>query len=343
MQPNLGNLSVERMIIHEVPKHFSKDSESAPVFSEVESTLDTELRLFFREKIIQSVTSSWAVPVEFAVGSSSPVPGVLTELLAVSPDLVELSKKIATHLFESQDGTNSGGLLTVVRCSLNGGPSAAVLKLEKEEGVRLKRLLVDGKTSLDVDHIKELILSQKTRFFKIGLFSRDPDDDDVTGRILDDQRPSAPGVAQFFLSFLGCRYLDDPQLSTRAFFQAAQNYVNDEVTSPVQKVNVLNHLVSELQNNSAMVNVRKFARTYLPTKLRAPFETHMKANGVDNTVFQKDVALIDKQLTKLAYKFDHGVSIVGPADAMKTHVKIKKEGNGFARAEVRGKLETVKS
>jgi len=69
-----------------------------------------------------------------------------------------------------QSGINSKGLLSVIFCKVDGRHSLAILKLEREEGVRLKTTTLAGKQTYDLDLIKELMLTGKTKLFKLGLF-----------------------------------------------------------------------------------------------------------------------------------------------------------------------------
>ena len=55
----LTPLVINRVIIHDVPRHNTRDESSGLIqLSEVESDLTDELRLVFREKIIGSIGSS---------------------------------------------------------------------------------------------------------------------------------------------------------------------------------------------------------------------------------------------------------------------------------------------
>ncbi len=169
MRPDLGSLQIHRLIIHKMPRHLRRDTSSAPNYSEVESPLDDQLRSFFREKVIETAGSSSAFGVAFDDGSTSPVPRLVKDSIArINADFVTISEEIARHLHDSQGGVNPGGLVTIMECHIDSTIALAILKLEREEGVRLDSIEYKGKHTFDVRYIQDLILTRKTKLFKIG-------------------------------------------------------------------------------------------------------------------------------------------------------------------------------
>src|SRR5436305_3802713 len=112
MKSDLALLVVNKVIIHEVPKHSRQGDGSAPVYSEVESPLDRDLAMFFHGKMITSLRSNKSFDICIDPVCASPIPGLLTRHLSSDGnEFVEISKRIAEHLYNIQDGTNPGGLL----------------------------------------------------------------------------------------------------------------------------------------------------------------------------------------------------------------------------------------
>jgi hypothetical protein len=77
MRYNFGTLRVERVIIHDIPRHKAGEEGVSPIISEIESNLTQELKNYFKEKINGSVTSSSAFDVIFNPSTSSPVPNLV--------------------------------------------------------------------------------------------------------------------------------------------------------------------------------------------------------------------------------------------------------------------------
>jgi hypothetical protein len=105
--PDLSQLRINKIIIHEVPRHLRSDTESAPSYSEVESPLNDELRMFFKDKIVETVGSSSAYGVVFDPSTASPVPGFVRAFVNGSDaNFVEMSKQVAQHLHSAQGGAS---------------------------------------------------------------------------------------------------------------------------------------------------------------------------------------------------------------------------------------------
>lgn len=347
MAQALTALTIKRIIIHEVPRHLRSDTTSSPVYSEIESPLDAQLKVFFKEKIIETVGSSSAYEVVFDASTTSPVPQFIRELLAGAGNFVEISKKIAKHLHDAQGGVSPGGLVTVVDCTLGSRNAVGILKLEKEEGVRLRQTTHEGLRTFDVSYIRDLILTRKTKLFKIGFFHPPDDgsDGDPKGTVCDEQRGYMPRteVAGFFLTgFLGCCLAEDPRISTKRFFLAAQDFFNEQIEDPVERTEALTHLLSELTNQRARINIREFARDHLPTQKRQAFLSHLEGHGFRTHTIVKDIELIESQTKKMALEFQNGVTVVGDREAFGASVKVNRTREGAARVEITGTLKQVK-
>ena len=103
---DFASLSVRRVIVHQVPRK----GEGAPVYSEIESPLNNDLRTYIKRKIVQSAASSFAFPIQFDPETKSPVPEIVTAFLeAPSRSFVERSRQMAEHLAAIQNRINSEG------------------------------------------------------------------------------------------------------------------------------------------------------------------------------------------------------------------------------------------
>jgi len=344
---SLTQLRIERIIIHEVPKHLRRDTESSPTYSEIESPLDNELRMFFREKIIETAGSPSAFEVVFDSGSTSPVPDLVRSFLAQPPSgFVQMSKSIAQHLHDTQGGASPGGLVTVAECHVDGRKALGILKLEKEEGVRLSQAMHEGLRTFDVSYIRDLILTRKTKLFKIGFFRLTEDGGDPPGRVSDEQRGYRPEteVANFFLTtFLGCRLAEDPRVSTKNFFVVSQRFFNEHIADPAARTQALTHLLSEVTSHRSRINVRDFARTCFSAAERQPYLDYLEQSNVGMQEIRKNVELIEGQTKKMALEFENNIAIVGPRDAFAESVTVDSTRGGQARVQITGKLKRARA
>lgn len=344
MRPNLGRLRIERIIVHDVPKRFAGD-ESGPRLSEVESTLDAELRTFFQERIKKSLASA-AFDVMFDPETASPAPPLVFDQLGVrTMNFVDMSGKLAEHLYASQTGVNSAGLLTVVQAEIDGLPCLGVLKLEREAGVRLEETDQGGLRTFDIHHVKDLMLTDKTKVFKACVFVQNGADmETVAGLMSDHQRGTLPRreVADFFLKkFLGCQLREAPEVTTKRFFSETQEFINKRVAEPERKAQYLTALVATLNNNDPALSPAQFAATNLIGPDRQGLVGYLEEAGVPTSHIDKDTSLIQQHLKRTRWGFESGLSLIGPPESFEQHVVMVTPDDGEPRTEIRDTLKDV--
>lgn len=128
---NLGLLTVDELILHEVPVPPIGGGGGGPTLSDAASPLDSDLRNFFQTKIRSSLMNE-GLAVEKDPAVMSPVPDTLRDLIK-GDDLVKRSQEIAQHLYSVQTRQNSGGLLVVSRAHVGQTSTMAILKLERKK------------------------------------------------------------------------------------------------------------------------------------------------------------------------------------------------------------------
>lgn len=347
MNYDFGTLRVERVIIHDIPRHKAGEEGIEPVLSEVESALTQELKNYFREKINGSVTSSSAFDVIFNPTTTSPVPQHVCDCVNDDgQEFINISQQIARHLFNIQSGINSKGLLAFVDCRLQGQRALSILKLEREEGVRLLTTTVDGRHTFNLDLIKELMLTGKTRLFKIGLFVQPGATiDSVEGVVCDYQRFAAKTeVADFFLSkFLGCQLTIVPDVATKHFFLTSEQFCNEEIPDPELRGQYLTHLFSELTSQRGSINPRTFAEDSLQEPDRQRYLTYLEEHETPVTAFNKDTNLIDTRIKLMNVQFASGVNITAPNDVFQERVRLTQLETGDTKAEVTDRVKRMGS
>lgn len=345
MNSDLALLTVNRVIIHEVPKHAKNVEGSGPVYSEVESPMDADLASYFQSKMVSSLGSNKSFDIWFDPGSLSPLPTLVKEYLgSTETDFVEISKKLADHLYDIQDGTNPGGLLCVLDCTITGHRALGVIKLEKEEGVQLKQRLVSGQPTFDLDILRDLVLTERTKIYKLALFVDVGDPEEFDAAASDNQTGYGTynEVASFFLHrFLGCKLRKEADVATKHFYEAAQTFINENVEDPVLRSEYYGHVVSEMLSQSPTLSSEEFTVKFLPVALRKSFMDHLQSNDVPAN-FPKNTGLIERRLRKTLYDFQSGIQVIAPNDLEDRRLTLTRLENGETRVEIQDRLEEVK-
>jgi hypothetical protein len=341
---DLGTLRISQLIAHEIPRGASGANGGGPALSDVDSPLTVELRNYFRERLVGSLAS--AFDVAFDPATKSPVPNLIeSALIPVRPHFVQLSKDIAKHLHLSQPRVSPSGLLVVVAGHVGKNDRAlAVLKLERETGIRAKQTIHDGKATFDIEHLRDLMLTERTRVFKTGFFYVDANGL-VIGRVADAQQGFSPrnGVARFFLSsFLGCCMRDDPRVLTKKYLKASEEFINSAIDDAQKKTRYHIALLAEIQSEDERLSPQSFVRKHLDVKDRQSFIEHLKHSGAPITEFYKDRELIKGISARTEVTFLSGFSLIGPPSRFNEVVTITTLSDGRSHVEIEDQVTGVK-
>lgn len=351
-QMELGTLLIEALIVHEVPARVVRGGSPPPQLSDIECPLDDELRNFFAARMKETLASK-GVDVAFADGATSPLPDLVTGLLLTTTEtpedvlrdrFVEASRRMAQHLYETQTGQNSTGLLTAVRGQIDGHRCFGILKLQKEEGARFQLQTIKGHQTFTLERIKQLMLTDSTRVFKASLFTlAQPGSETPVGLVSDEQRShfSRREVADFFLgAFLGCRPATDPDTTTKDVFYATEDFINTGVTESGKKANYQLALLSEMNSQLGQFDPVRFAAQHFEIGDRQPYLRNLREQGLPDHTFDKDTTRIEGRIQQMRLEFEEGLKITGGRDAWEANVHVTEE-NGRAVARVEGQIRRV--
>jgi 37-kD nucleoid-associated bacterial protein len=234
---------------------------------------------------------------------------------AVQPpeEFVQMSRRLANHLFAQHTGATSAGLLCVLSVTSAAKPGIAILKLERQEGAEIKFGGEEGRKVFDLDVLENLILTENTRLFKSALFLRNgPGDDDFDLGACDSQGPE--DVARFWLSYLGCELAEEPRVITRRWYNASVDFANESITDPVAINDFYEHLHSELKSNRKKVSPRTFIEQCLPSTLRVPYQQFLEKQNISLQAFIKDVVEIKTRLHRKSLHTKSGISVTVPEE-----------------------------
>lgn len=342
---DLGLIHINRLIVHEVPRRYLRSvaSSTEPVLSEVDSPLQIDVRNFFQERLVGTLRAAYEV--EFDPSAESRVPGLVEGLLAEPlSDFVAVSQELAKLLHANQDGVNPGGLLTLMDLSIGERRGLAIVKLEKEEGARVRQAKVDGHTTFNVTHLRDLMLTKKTKVFKVGLFAPYIGEGGIEGLVSDTQKGAGTTVAFFFLGrYLGCRLREVPEVTTKKFFDAMETFINEDVESPEEKARYQIALVAELQNTHQSISPEGFANANIAAARRPKLLERVVEAGISATSFVKNRSLVEPSLRRIQWNFESGIAVIASPDNIGQQLRVEDGPDGRTKMEITDRLREVKS
>jgi hypothetical protein len=324
---DLTSFEVDSVVLHDVPRPDDPDEDL--VLTNQTIDLDEQLRAYFRRKITRSLATR-GVEVLADEHEDPTVRAAVTEATANPNRLVPASRAIAQHLYEIQTGRNSPGLLAVLRGSVDERPCLSILKLEREQGLRVHIEVAQGTAVVDLELLRDLTLTDRTKVFKTSLLRVAETPESLEGRVSDDQRgrDEGVGVATFFLTtFLGCKLRISPDQATRQFAEAAEKFFNEQVHDAERRARYQVALLAKLQDNSLDLQPRDFARGNLEPADRSTFLDYVRDGGIEtDTAFEKDVSLARAKGFKMI--FQSGMALTGSLTDLERRVEPRQNGSG---------------
>lgn len=340
----LETFSIDSAMIHDVPRGNSRLEKL--ILTDDPIALDVDLRAYFVRKIVSSLTEH-GVDVVADPNEDASVRDAVARIISAPGELPEASREIAARLSAVQTGVNPAGLLVVATGKVGGKPCASVLKLEREQGLRFRINTSNGRKTVDLEHLRDLTLTDKTKVFKTSVLGAGGrgrvSAETVTGRVSDDQRgDAATGVATFFLGrFLGCRLRDSPEKTTLVFVEAATAFINDEVKDPQRKGRYQVALLAVLQDHTVELQPKRFASTHLDANDRPTFLDRIRKAGLDPDVpFPKETRLV--KVNGFHWTFESGMVLVGSTDDLEDRVKVRPPDAIVPGVEINDALKTLR-
>jgi hypothetical protein len=340
----IRSLIIERIIVHDIQKHLKGDLSIEPTYSEMESSLTDGLRNFFKEKVVSALISDKSFKICFDEDNASPISWLVPEIIKSNDsDFVSHSKKIARHLFEIQVGLNVAGILVIILGRINSINICIILKLERDKGAQLK---LDAKTkSFNIAEVQDLMLTQKTKIFKVALFlPRDSFKAKFDGIIMDyqiDITAKKEVTTWFIEKFLGCKAFEDPKITTQHFYNYTRQYIAT-IENPLDRAKYIQDLNSYVQRNITTLSPLEFADEYLSsTEHRENYKNYLDSKKFSFSGFLKDNCQIEGQIKKIVLEFENEISIIGKKGTFNKNVKLDALADGTHRAEIISKIKKI--
>jgi len=345
----LSSIYFDEVIVHTLPKHKKDESEIEPRYSETVSPLSIPLISVFKDKIVSALAGDKMLKLLFDEDNPSPI-ATFTKLIIKEQQsngkskFVNISKKIAKHLFDTQKGNNNEGILVVIPVKVNQNPALVLIKLEMDSGAQL--VMNDAMKSFDIKAIEDLMMTKKTRVYKVALLlNRDLQGVEFDAIVTDNQidMKAKKEVSSWFINrFLGCKPYKDPKIVTQDFYNFTKAFI-DMQSDDVIKAKYHQDLNSYLTKNISRLNPKEFADDYLlTTEERNGYRDFLKTKGFSFNSFNKDLTQIENKVRKMAIEFANGVVITSNSGRLEDKVILENAQDGQTKATITSKVRKIK-
>lgn len=338
-----SQLIIKRLIIHDVPKH-KKNECGSPRYSENESTITDGLRLFFQDKVKSALNSDQAFKVKIKEETESSVPLSISNIIKSEECFINESKVIAENLFNFQKGNNSAGILLIITGVIINKQVCVILKLERDNGAQL--VLNNETNTFNVEEVKNLMLTSKTKIFKVALIVlRNDFSVDYDGILMDYQIniKNKKGTDTFFLDFMGCYPYKDSKIATKYFYNYTKDFIN-QIQDVLMRAKYAQDLNSYLLMNQNTISPKEFADNYMKdTEHKNQYQKYLSEKGFAFETYTKDNTLIKSHIAKIMLQFENGISILGAKGSLNENVNLTfDKKTDICTATISSKIKEIK-
>lgn len=333
------NLSIGRIIIHEVFVRREDRTPAQPTYGAQLITLPRDARDALQDRITKTLgKSSHGVEMmirESGAESAWSMAKAIIESQGNDPQFVSLSQNITSKLAVAQTNRTIPGGVVVVIDGMCGNPSRSFMCVIKAEphGGFTKRL--EG-NNLTLEYLKDLFLTPQAKLYKIGAFVRqDPEaaiEQEPTNGwrafIFDDQITQSnklSAAAYFRDAFLGLEFPSNSAFQTKQFHALTKEFIRNANVNAEKKIDLLNALTTYLKTDqTATIQVEVFSQTYLgDAPLQDAYTAYMQQKNFPDNAIHKDLSEVQSQLRLRKLTFGQDIKLTAPVDQFENLVRIE--------------------
>ncbi len=334
----IGNLNIDRIIIHEIHQRGENNLRIAPTLGDVLLDFDDAAMTSFKSRVTEAIgQDSKAVQMQISNESQQSTAEISTSLSELEIDeFIDVSSILANKLTDVQHFRNIPGGILVVFTGTYGGLNKRITGIMKADIYSGYEKATNPKTQkISLKYIKELLLTPTSKLYKTAAFLEknepvESEEDSLNNEwdvYINDTQVSGKekaGANYFVSDFLGFEYLESSARTTKLFFKEARNFILDSGLDQDKKSDILNALVTYIKvDNSQSINCREFGDSYFEDDMCDDFCSYLYSKEVPNVAFTKDIDLIRSELKTRKIKFSNSVSISAPAEAFEDYVEIE--------------------
>ncbi|MBM9588815.1 nucleoid-associated protein [Leptospira sp. 201903075] len=333
-------MKIDRVIAHWVPTNDS--SRKLQLSENYPSTFNTS---FWVDKIDDSLIKKKCYDIEFIANKQDKIGLLIRQLRGAQKEkFIEYSQELGTYLYEAQSKKSiSDGFLIVIKGKNdNDRDYVCLLKLE---GIQGSEALFDPKSkSFNLRNIENILLTEKTKVFKMGYFEFDGHNI-LSKKAMDDQIQKGE-IATFWLTnFLKCKMAEDPESNTKKFYNYISEFAIKGRLKPQESINLSLALASEMNSFDKTLNISEFASKHLPSELLEEFNNKATTAKVPMFEFEKKIPTsLKMKIEKRTFFLDGNIIVIAPQIEIYSKTpRIKLEKSGTEKfLSLREKIKSVK-
>lgn len=335
----LINMSIERIIIHQVYQRDPEGHKKEPLQSHEFTRFDKSAMEEFKSRVHDALgENSKAVEMQIMDQGERDLPRIVEKIISEDDEnFAVASYDFAKKLTDSQQRKRIPGGILVIFTGKQGLPAKRFLGIIKAEVHSAYEKQVNEDTKeISLKFVQEVLLTPGTRLYKTAAFFEKSEYDKNNQNLNDNwavmvsdyqiSQTDGKAAAQYFYStFLGCGYPETSARTTKKFYEEASSFIESLDFPAEKKSDLHNALTTYLKvNTSSTINSLEFASNYFSDiDMQDEFNSHMSRAGIPSTSFTKDTTYIKSKLKFRRINFSKNVKIIAPAEIFKEYVIIE--------------------
>lgn len=342
MPSQFQNLSINRLIVHEVTQRKESDNPGAISFGSGLIRLKPDARDTLVKRMVDALGSqSHCVEMELCDSGRDSVHSIVRRLLAAKDPLFRTtSRRLPMKLSLAQISRQIPGGVLVVITGTTGEAAldyCAIIKAEVHAGFHKRA----QNNQVSAEFLADLFLTPQQKLYKIGMFIRNGNgfsifvyDHNMT------KAETSQAAKYFYEGFLGCKIAESSSAQTQNFFLYAREFINDLDADPAQKMDYQDAIYTYLRNeNNSVVSVGEFSSEHLKPEHQDRFVAHMRNSGFPEISVVKDLSLLGNKLKRRVMRFSTGVSLIRKSGLLRDVVRIVSSTNEQTTLVIAGRME----
>lgn len=353
---DLQHLAISRAVLFDILPDKQDRTPNDPTGGAALSALPNSAKLMVASRIAGALGKN-ANGLEVTITNAGPnsfFQAACNAMDSSDADFLVRAREIAVMLAAAQTNKHlAQSKLMLIQATVTAGqlPCLIAVKAELQDGLADRPAA--GAGEMNLQHLKDIFMTDSQRLFKIGYLQRtvaiatvnqgqyEPNEHIVH---LFDHLMSATETRHaafyFYNSFLGCNTASSARARTRDFFENTMAFIKASGLPDDGKLDLMEALRTELKSTSNVVNVVAFASEHMAPTVKQAYEGFMiEQKGFPDHAVEKDTFYVNARLKRRRkITFSNDIWLSTPPDLMASVITVENE-DGSTTVTVPGLVE----